>query len=81
MAVNKAIANERRANAARAALDAYGKTKGYASGQRQDLRERMIDLLTDLRHLARESGIDFDSMSSMSRFHFDEEVDSEPRPD
>jgi hypothetical protein len=60
--------NERRAERAFRALLA-----NYEDFQ-QDHRSAMVDLLTDLRHLAPQYGIDFDKANTMAAVHYQAET-------
>jgi len=66
--------NEDRAERGRAILEEYGKLAGEPD---EDTPTLLADLLADLRHLAREEGVDFGKSSDMSKIHFNEEVEEE----
>lgn len=65
----QAIENAVRADRAQAALAAYAKLYGD-----DDIETLLIDLLTDLRHLAPRSGASFARALRISRRHLEDEV-------
>jgi len=77
MKSNAATQNAQRINAATKALDAYSQAKGQKSWEWQSLRETIVDLVTDMRHLSAKTRVDFQSVVEMSEIHFNEETDEE----
>ena len=74
--------NEQRAGCGEAAVTAYAKAKSGNQTDEFDFgseepQERLIDLLTDLRHWARQEQLDFDAAARMAESHFNCEVDEE----
>jgi hypothetical protein len=68
--------NAERAGCAEAAFIAYGKAKERVP-ENSIGEERLTDLLTDLRHLARREGWDFDAAERLAAEHFSCEVAEE----
>ena len=68
--------NAERARCADAAFIAYGKAK-EARPECSVGEERLTDLLTDLQHLARREGWDFDTAERLAAGHFPCEVAEE----
>ncbi len=71
-----------RASDAEAALVAFACVKEARKIEQlddsyQERREWLTDLLTDLRHWAREHGLDFSDVAQLSEIHFESEVDEE----
>jgi hypothetical protein len=64
-------ANQRRIASAQAAMSAHQRVAGCAQ---PDPQETLIDLLTDLRHWAAASGINFQDAVRISDDHFEAET-------
>jgi hypothetical protein len=62
--------NEERTAAARQALEAVPKYEPFDT-------DSIVDLVTDLLHLARQEGIEPDYVIHMAQIHFDAEVEEE----
>jgi len=63
------MTNTERADAALIALDRYSIDKdgpGRHPVEMPEIGEAMIDLITDLKHLARREGVDFDAVLRMA---------------
>lgn len=58
-----------------AACAARARKALLARGDEDDTESMILDMLTDLRHLAREEGIDIDERFEASLDHFNEEMD------
>jgi len=67
--------NASRIDRARLAIDAHWGNTGH-----EPLEEKLTDLLTDLRHLSREQGIDFEAALLSSENHFQSEPADAPAP-
>jgi hypothetical protein len=61
------MTNEERAQRAEAAIAAY------PGGDPEDLTATIVDLVTDLMHLAHLNNIDPDDVAQLAAVHFDEE--------
>jgi hypothetical protein len=66
--------NEERAASAMAALESQEK---YQDAWPEGLGDSIVDLVSDLLHLARENDIEPDYIISMAQMHFDAEVEEE----
>jgi len=66
--------NEERAASAMAALESQEK---YHDAWPEGLSESIVDLVSDLLHLARENDIEPDYIVSMAQTHFDAEIEEE----
>lgn len=64
------MTNDQRADNAQAALDAYGDARGENDTAETD----MIDLISDLGHLARREGIDFRKVLLNAEVHYNVET-------
>jgi len=62
--------NEERTASARQALEAVPKYEPFDT-------DSIVDLVTDLLHLARQEGIEPDYVIHMAQIHFDAEVEEE----
>ena len=69
------IENLRRAERARVAVEAYAREQGYP--EEEEAETRLSDLLTDLRHLAVRTGVDFESCARLSLTHLHAESGEE----
>jgi len=74
--------NRQRAMCAEAAVTAYAAAKeptatDYFDFSSEPPQDRLTDMLTDLRHWARQNGLDFDEASRVSSMHFEAEVEEE----
>ena len=70
------MTNHERADTALVALWEYDKAKGN-DGVLNDspiVEETMIDLIADLKHLAKREGINFDAVLRMAGRHYFEEI-------
>jgi hypothetical protein len=66
--INK-TATERRLNNARTALSIYDEEPLEIV----NTTDNMVDLVTDLRHLAANMGVDFEDVLTLSEIHYDAE--------
>lgn len=76
------VRNMARAHAAEAAVNAYAKVKennntDFYDFSAEDARERLCDLLADLRHLSRRLNLDFDDAARIAEGHFKAELAEE----
>jgi hypothetical protein len=74
--------NHGRASDAEKAVLAFARTQEHRPPESlddscQDREEWLLDLLSDLRHWAREKGLEFDEAVRVSEMHFEAEVDEE----
>ena len=74
--------NRQRATCAEVAVKAYAAAKEPTSTDYFDFsseppQDRLADLLTDLRHWARQNGLDFDGADRVGGMHFEAEVGEE----
>ena len=67
------MAHDRNVEAAQAAIVAYERSLGEAGAR--DLNEGVIDLITDLLHVAREGGLETDDVLRISQMNYDAEKD------
>lgn len=67
------MTNKERADAALIALDRYD-GGGRHPVEKEEIGEAMIDLIADLKHLARREGVDFDEVLRMAGRHYFEEA-------
>lgn len=66
--------NQARAAAGSQAVEAYQNAKrGTEGGLTQSAEEVLTDLLSDLRHFADATGIDFDAADRLARDHYEVE--------
>lgn len=67
-------ANEERAHRAELAMQYYGDISGN-DGEPE--RDNLTDLLTDIRHYAGTSGLDFDESARMAQIHYEAEIEED----
>ena len=65
--------NQDRTDAAAVAFEAYSDVKGLTDSAEQSAAETLTDLLSDLRHFAAATQLDFEAAVRMSEFHYEEE--------
>jgi len=71
------MTNAERADAALIALDRYSIDKdgpGNHPVEMGEIQEAMIDLIADMKHLARREGVNFDEVLRMAGRHYFEEA-------
>jgi len=70
------MTNAERADAALTALGHHVKAKDYSEPEpveTAEIEEAMVDLIADLKHLAKREGINFDAVLRMAGRHYFEE--------